>query len=165
MIEEERVSDVINSGRLTAFVERIERLEEEKKSLGQDIKEVYAEAKGVGYDVKILRDIIAERKLDEDERRERDALFATYAKALGMYADTPLGKATVESEVADAKGGKRAKAGRKAEVVGELRKAVSKLGKPVALTEDEKRKGQIAAFEGCDGTRMSISTNVPVGRA
>lgn len=69
---------------LKAFVERIERLEEDKKSISGDIKDVYAEAKGTGFDVKALRHIIAIRKLDVDERREQQAIIETYMDALGM---------------------------------------------------------------------------------
>ena len=71
---------------LKAFVERIERLEEEKKSTADDITEVYAEAKGTGFDVKALRHVIAMRKLDTDERREQAAVLDTYMTALGMLA-------------------------------------------------------------------------------
>lgn len=69
---------------LKAFVERIERLEEDKKSIAGDIKDVYAEAKSNGYDVKALRHIVALRKLDVDERREQQAIVDTYLAALGM---------------------------------------------------------------------------------
>ena len=71
---------------LKAFVERIERLEEEKKSSADDITEVYAEAKGTGFDVKALRHIIALRKQDADERREQAAVLDMYLTALGMLA-------------------------------------------------------------------------------
>ena len=69
---------------LKAFVERIERLEEEKKSLADDVRDVYAEAKGNGFDVRALRHIVALRKLDVDERREQQAILETYMTALGM---------------------------------------------------------------------------------
>ena len=69
---------------LRSFVERIERLEEEKKNLADDIKEVYAEAKGNGFDVKILRKIIAMRKMEDHDRQEQEALIDLYAHALGM---------------------------------------------------------------------------------
>jgi uncharacterized protein (UPF0335 family) len=69
---------------LKAFVERIERLEEEKKATSDDIRDVYAEAKGNGFDVKALRTIIRLRKLDTDERREQEAVLETYMHALGM---------------------------------------------------------------------------------
>lgn len=69
---------------LRAIVERIERLEEEKKSIGDDIKDVYAEAKGNGYDVKALRTIVRMRKQDSDERREQEAILESYMQALGM---------------------------------------------------------------------------------
>ena len=69
---------------LKAFVERIERLEEEKKSTSDDIREVYAEAKGTGFDVTALRAIIRLRKIEADKRREQEAVLETYKDALGM---------------------------------------------------------------------------------
>ena len=69
---------------LKAFVERIERLEEEKKSIADDIRDVYAEAKATGFDVKALRTILRLRKQDADERREQEAILQTYMNALGM---------------------------------------------------------------------------------
>ena len=69
---------------LKAFVERIERLEEEKKAISDDVRDVYAEAKGNGYDVKALRAVVRLRKQDKDERVEYEALLETYMHALGM---------------------------------------------------------------------------------
>jgi uncharacterized protein (UPF0335 family) len=69
---------------LKAFVERVERLEEEKKAIADDIRDVYAEAKGSGFDVKALRAIIRMRKEDVDERREHETILETYMHALGM---------------------------------------------------------------------------------
>jgi uncharacterized protein (UPF0335 family) len=69
---------------LKAFVERIERLEEEKKTTSDDIRDVYAEAKGNGFDIKALRSIVRLRKLDTDVRREQQELLETYMHALGM---------------------------------------------------------------------------------
>lgn len=71
-------------GQLRSLVERIERLEEEKKTISGDIKEVYAEAKANGFDTKILRKIIAERKKDATEREEEQSLLDLYMGALGM---------------------------------------------------------------------------------
>ncbi|GBD48694.1 uncharacterized protein (UPF0335 family) [Methylopila capsulata] len=76
--------DDIAKDQLTAFVERIERLEEEKKGISDDIKEVYAEAKGNGFDVKVLRKVISLRKQDADERAEMEAILDLYLQALGM---------------------------------------------------------------------------------
>lgn len=73
--------------RLKSFIERIERLEEEKKALAEDIKEVYAEAKGVGFDIKIMRQIIKIRKMDQDDLDEQEALLDVYKRALGMLPD------------------------------------------------------------------------------
>ena len=72
---------------LRTIVARIERLEEEKAALAVDLREVYAEAKGNGFDVKALRAVIRLRKQDEDKRREADAVLATYLHALGMAAE------------------------------------------------------------------------------
>ena len=69
---------------LKAFVERIERLEEEKKALADDIRDVYAEAKGNGFDVKSLRIVVRLRKQDINERKEQEAILETYLHALGM---------------------------------------------------------------------------------
>jgi uncharacterized protein (UPF0335 family) len=70
--------------RLKSIIERIERLEEEKKALGVDINDIYAESKGNGFDVKALRTIIRMRKQDPDERRESETVLETYMHALGM---------------------------------------------------------------------------------
>ena len=69
---------------LKAVVERIEKLEEEKKATADDIKDVYAEAKGNGFDVTALRTIVRMRKQDVDERKEQEAVLETYMHALGM---------------------------------------------------------------------------------
>jgi uncharacterized protein (UPF0335 family) len=69
---------------LRTVVERIERLEDEKKNVTADIKDVYAEAKGNGFDAKTLRKIVALRKLDEDKRKEAQAMLDLYAHALGL---------------------------------------------------------------------------------
>lgn len=71
---------------LKAVVERVERLEEEKKAIADDIKDVYAEAKSRGFDVKALRSIVRLRKQDADERKEQEAILETYMHALGMLA-------------------------------------------------------------------------------
>lgn len=69
---------------LRSLIERIERLEEEKKTIGDDIRDVYTEAKGVGYDVKALRTIVRMRKQDPNERQEAETILETYLHALGM---------------------------------------------------------------------------------
>ncbi|MFC3691022.1 DUF2312 domain-containing protein [Chenggangzhangella methanolivorans] len=79
--------DEVAKDQLVAFVERIERLEEEKKGIADDIKEVYAEAKGNGFDVKVLRKVISVRKQDASERAEQEAILDLYLSALGMQAD------------------------------------------------------------------------------
>lgn len=76
-------SDAINSPQLRAFVERIEKMEEDKKALADDIKDIYAEAKGNGFDVKILRKVVAKRRVDRAKRREEEELLDLYMSALG----------------------------------------------------------------------------------
>jgi uncharacterized protein (UPF0335 family) len=73
--------------RLRSFIERIERLEEERRTLGADIKEVYAEAKGTGFDAKIMRQIIRIRRMDKDDLDEQETLLDIYKRALGMLPD------------------------------------------------------------------------------
>lgn len=86
----------MTNNQLKSIVERIEKLEEEKAGLAEDIKGVYAEAKGNGFDPKILKQVIALRKKDAGKRAEERVLLATYMDALGMLADTPLGQAAIE---------------------------------------------------------------------
>lgn len=76
--------DGVGGARLKSFIDRIEKLEEEKAAITDDIKEVYAEAKGVGFDVKTLRKIVSLRKVDEEKRKEADELLEIYKAAIGM---------------------------------------------------------------------------------
>ena len=69
---------------LKSIIERIERLEEEKKAISEDIRDVYAESKGNGFDVKVLRMIVRMRKQDANERQEQETILETYMQALGM---------------------------------------------------------------------------------
>jgi uncharacterized protein (UPF0335 family) len=78
------MSDAVAPDLLKSFVERIERLEEEKASIAGDVKEVYAEAKAQGFDTKVLRKVVALRKRDAAERREEEEIMDLYLKALGM---------------------------------------------------------------------------------
>ena len=84
--EEETTAEgqVVAAGELRALIERIERLEEEKKTIADDIKEVYAEGKGTGFDTKTLRTLIRLRRMDAAERQEAEALLDLYKAALGM---------------------------------------------------------------------------------
>ncbi len=82
--EKEQPATRFAKDQLKAFVERIERLEGEKKATSDDIRDVYAEAKGTGFDTKALRTIVRLRKLDTDERREQQEVLDTYLHALGM---------------------------------------------------------------------------------
>jgi uncharacterized protein (UPF0335 family) len=82
--EDEAPATRFAKDQLKAIIERIERLEEEKKAISDDIRDVYAEAKGNGYDVKALRTVIRLRKQDKQEREEQEAILDTYLQALGM---------------------------------------------------------------------------------
>ena len=81
---EEQPATRFAKDQLKAFIERVERLSEEKQTIADDIKEVYAEAKGSGFDVKALRTIVRLRKMDTDERKENEEILETYMHALGM---------------------------------------------------------------------------------
>lgn len=74
----------IDASRLVSILERIEHLEEEKKGIQDDIKDIYAEAKGAGFDVKALKHVIKQRKKSQAERDEEDAIFTTYEHAVGL---------------------------------------------------------------------------------
>ena len=80
----DETSNTVAAGQLRAFIERIERLEEEKQTISDDIKEVFAEAKGSGFDTKAMRTIIRLRKKDRAEREEEEAMLDMYLHALGM---------------------------------------------------------------------------------
>jgi uncharacterized protein (UPF0335 family) len=82
--QEEQTAVRFAKDQLKAFVERIEKLEEEKKAIADDIRDVYAESKANGFDVKALRQIIKLRKIEPTERDEQEAILETYMHALGM---------------------------------------------------------------------------------
>jgi uncharacterized protein (UPF0335 family) len=82
-ITAERISGDVDAGHLRAFIERIERLEEEKRAIADDIKEVYAEAKGTGYDAKVMRKIVSRRRMDRQKRIEEEEMLSLYLEALG----------------------------------------------------------------------------------
>jgi uncharacterized protein (UPF0335 family) len=81
---------------LKSFIERIERLEEERRALGGDIKEVYAEAKGTGFEPKIMRQIIKIRRMDKQEVDEEESLLDLYKRALGMMPEAEIGRRIAE---------------------------------------------------------------------
>jgi uncharacterized protein (UPF0335 family) len=83
-VKDEQTAHHFAKDQLKAFVERVERLEEEKKAIADDIRDVYAEAKGNGFDVKTLRVVVRLRKQDVNERKEQEAILETYLHALGM---------------------------------------------------------------------------------
>ena len=78
------MADTIAADQLRLFIERIERLEEEKKGMADDIRDVYSEAKGQGYDTKTMRAIVRLRKMEKNARDEQEALLDTYKAALGL---------------------------------------------------------------------------------
>ncbi len=145
--DDEPETQGVENYQLRSIVQRIERLEEEKKATADDIRDVYAEAKAVGFDVKALREVIKRRKKDAAERQEHEAIVDTYMVALGMLTDTPLGQAAIRRDLGER--GARAAAGK-------IEKAVEKLGVRAEPTEQEKAKGVAVAFEPPDGTRGSI---------
>jgi uncharacterized protein (UPF0335 family) len=104
---------VINEQALERYVSRIENLHNERKSLNEDIKEVYGEAKDAGFDTTILREIVHERQMEEPARHSRYALLDSYRRALGMLADTPLGQAAMDRAAEAVHPANRAKRGRK----------------------------------------------------
>lgn len=91
-------SNVLAGGQLKSMIERIERLEEEKREVADAIKEVYAEAKANGFDTKTIRKVIGLRKKSAADRAEEEAILELYLSALGMLADTPLGQAAIKAE-------------------------------------------------------------------
>jgi len=86
----------VAAGQLRSFIERIERLEEEKKGISDDIRDVFAEAKGNGFDVKVMRQVIRLRKKEPSERQEEEAILDLYMHALGMAP----GAAEIEDKAA-----------------------------------------------------------------
>ena len=74
----------VAADRLRSFIERIERLEEEKSALAADIREIYSEAKGTGFDVKIIRQVVRLRKMDQTDRREQEEILDLYKRALDI---------------------------------------------------------------------------------
>lgn len=89
----------MNNNQLMTLVERIEKLEADKAEIAADIKDVYAEAKANGFDIKILRKVVALRKKGEGERKEEQTMIDLYLSALGDLADTPLGQAAIKRDL------------------------------------------------------------------
>ena len=90
MTEQQTYVDGINAGQLQSFIQRIENLEEPKAEIAADIKEVFAQAKAQGYDVKIMREVLKLRKMDQDDRSEQESLLEVYKRALGMQHSLPF---------------------------------------------------------------------------
>lgn len=84
------------AGQLQSFIERIERLDEEKKAIAEDMKEVFAEAKGNGFDPKIMREVLKIRKMEKSDRQEKEAMVDLYLSALG---EMPLGGGMAQTVV------------------------------------------------------------------
>lgn len=83
-----------NSGaQIKSFIERVERIEQEMESLSTDRKEIYAEAKSLGFEVYAIKQIVKMRKEDEQKRREKEEILETYLSAIGDFINTPLGSA------------------------------------------------------------------------
>lgn len=91
----------IAAERLRSFIERIERLEEEKANIANDIKEVYAEAKATGFDTKIMRQVLKLRKMDKDDLDEQEHLLELYKRALGMDGAPLTDEDAAETNAAD----------------------------------------------------------------
>jgi len=85
--------NAVAAKRLLSIIERIEALDAERKNLGDDVKDIYKEAKSAGFDAPTIRLLIKHRAEDDAKRQEREALLETYLAALGQLADTPLGQA------------------------------------------------------------------------
>ena len=95
--EGQTMSTSIASDELRLLIERVERLEEEKRGIADDIKDVYAEAKARGFDTRTMRECVKLRRLETHVLQEREALLDTYKAALGLYSDTPLGQAALRA--------------------------------------------------------------------
>ncbi len=87
---------------LRQFVEQLENLEEQKKGIGDDIRDKFLEAKGVGFDVKAIKQILRMRKKSRDQRQEEESILQVYLHAMNMLDDTPLGEWAKERETEDA---------------------------------------------------------------
>lgn len=88
----------VDGGHLLALIERIEKLSEEKQAIADDIKDIFSEAKGAGYDPAIMKKVIAIRKQDKSKREEQEEMIDLYLSALGQLDGTPLGAAAVSRE-------------------------------------------------------------------
>lgn len=128
------------NGQLKSYIERLETIEGHRRANVEDFKDVLAEAKSNGFEPKALRAIVKLRFEDTDKREKRqeyETILETYMAALGLLADTPLGKAAIASSPS-------------------IKRALDKFGTPVPLTDDERAKGQTSAFVDKSGARTSI---------
>lgn len=131
----------IASEQLRLFLERAERLKEEIKGLQEDLRDVFSEAKGQGFDTKIMKEIIKLRAMDTDKRREHEALLDTYKAALGMLDGTPLGTWAIERLT-------KPKPGEEVEGTVAEEEAPPEPAAPELTVEDAKRLGGEAARGG-----------------
>jgi uncharacterized protein (UPF0335 family) len=92
----------MTNNQLNSIVQRIEKLEDERDELRLSIKDIYTEAKSLGFDVKVLKKVVSMRKQDAEKRQYEQAMIDNYMAALGMLADTPLGQASIERAKGDA---------------------------------------------------------------
>lgn len=142
------MSGNVAADELRLGIQRILRLEEEKKGIADDIKDVYAEYKSKGYDTKTMREIVKLSKMTPDDRREREALLDTYKAALGMLDGTPLGKWAIDrlSKPEDEKQDDADEAGDDGQ--GDAADTPQEPSEPPLTTDDAKRMGAEAAAAG-----------------
>lgn len=91
---------VVNDAALRSYVERVSGLHDERDTINEDIREVYKEAKDAGFNTTILRELVRESRMEPDARDNRYVILDAYRHALGLYADTPLGRAALEAAIA-----------------------------------------------------------------
>jgi uncharacterized protein (UPF0335 family) len=138
----------VAADQLRSLIERIERLEEEKAGIANDIKEVFAEAKGNGFDTKTMKQIIRLRKMDQPERDEHEALLDIYKAALGMLNGTPLGESALRKLSGDKPKDGSMKDGQCGEAAADEKSAEKKPKKPGPTIDDAREMARKAASEG-----------------
>lgn len=142
--------------RLLAFIHRIERLEEEKKAIADDIKDVKAEAKGVGFDIATINEIIKQRKLSPDQRAEKEALLDLYKASIGMLDGTPLGEAAIKKLSGDKPSHPSGQPDDETENEAQENKVL-----PEITLEEAKKMGTKAASDGVEVTKNPFPARDP----
>lgn len=137
---------------LEGYIDRLERLLEERAGLNADMGEIYQEAKDAGYQPKLMREIIRERAMEPDARAERESMLNLYRNQLGMLADLPLGEAAMksaaEAPLAGRKGGK-SKRGKQAETAADaVDEGAEGLADPTPITSGRKKAAPVATGTG-----------------